>query len=196
MMQSQQAVGQLILSFSDTASGGVRITGTGSGSITSNRNTEAWEITDFDNDFLNDSLTVFSTISADSVTGTLSSSGGSSSTITGFGVNRSSTSNDDISWTTTSKVKFKSNQTYSFSLVAIFNNTTLSYADLLEGTYSDPGGGSLDEVFGTTTITVASVPEPASLGLISVGGLFSLFLAHRNRKNKKKNRRKSDAIES
>ena len=180
----QQAAGQLILSFSETDSGGVQVTGTGSGSVTSNRNTEYWEILDFDNDFLNDSLATFSTINADSVSGSLTSSGGSSSSINGFGVNRSIDSTDDFSWTTTSKVKFMASENYNFSIVAIFNMTTLSYTDLLEGVYFDGGGSSLDEIFGSTTITVAAVPEPATMQLIAFGMIFVCTLIVRRRQQK------------
>ena len=60
---------QLILDFTRTETGGVQVTGTGSGTITAYRNSEIWSIENFNNDFLNDSLGTFAAINADSITG-------------------------------------------------------------------------------------------------------------------------------
>ena len=181
----QQACGQLIFDFSETSTGGVRVTGVGSGTISKNRNTTNYEILDFDNDFLSDSIGSFALINADSVNGTLSSSSGASSSINGFHVNRSSDSTDDLGWTTTSRIKFRRNQTYTFSITAIFDSSTLAWADLIPGTYFDAGGGSPDEVFGSTTVEVESVPEPRANMIIAGAGLLGLMVV-RSRRTKKR----------
>ena len=187
-INSQDALGQLIFDFSETDTGGVIVSASGAGTATGNRKSNNWRILDFDNDFLNDAIGTTKRINADSVSGTLSRPGGPSASINRFSVNRSKKSNDDISWKTKKKMKFKRGDSYSFSLVAVFDKVSLSYLDLFEGIYTDLGGGSRDEIFGTTKVAVSSVPEPAFMGLI-VGGAGVLgYVLIRRRKSRKQAR--------
>lgn len=173
---------EIVLNFSRTDSGGVRVTGSGSGPILRNRNQQTWEMRDFNTDFLDDAIGTFSLIDADSVRGTLSSSDGASSSIIGFNVNRNSGGGDDLSWTTASRLKLSQRHTYTFELEAIFEAGTLNFANLLPGIHFDPGGNR-DEIFGSITVNVSAVPEPHDLGLVCAGlGLLALAITRRGRK--------------
>ena len=61
---------QIILNFSRTADGGVRVVGQGSGNTTGSASTNNWLTLDFDNDFIADTVGV-GFINADSVQGTM-----------------------------------------------------------------------------------------------------------------------------
>ena len=189
----RQANAQIVLDFTRTGSGGVHVSGTGSGNTTATISSNTWQILDFDNDFLSDSIGHFNPIAADTVTGLLTNSLGVSRQITEFNLNRSAASNDDASFKTKSNIHFSLSQPYTFTIDATFDSATLSYASLIPGTYTDNTVSGGSEIFGTTTINVAAVPEPPSLEVFAAGIAVFAFVVIRKRKTRNARRRKAKA---
>ena len=174
------ANGQIILDITRTDSGGVRVTGSGSGRTTGFAWTSEFRTMDFDNDFLSDSLgTGF--INADRVRGRVRNSWGFSRRINNFSVGRSNGSNDDIRFNTRGGMFFWNNQRYTFTIEAIFNRSTLAFDDLIDGAFSDAARNDPTEIFGRTQVEVESVPEPRATMLVAGASLLGLAFIRRRK---------------
>lgn len=175
---------QISFEFTSTASGGTRVIGTGSGNATWRRKTDTWDIIDFNSNFIASSSGSPQELFANSVTGTLSNlSSGDSVSVIGFSTTHTEWTTDDISWLTSSVIKFKKDDAYSFTMEAIYNVDNLSFTDLVLGSYTDGTSGSGDEIFMTTSISVISVvPEPPSMTFCVVTCMGILLLRKRRRK--------------
>ncbi len=169
LLTSTVANGDLVFSFTPTGTGGVSVTGTGSGMVTGGRDTNDWDIENFATDFLNGTFGNTQT-SADTVSGTLTNiTTGLSVAITNFAVDQDASSGDDIEFDTSTNLAFSSMDEFTFSLNATFDFGTLPFTAVITGTHTDAGGPG-DEIFGSTSIT--ATPEPASCLLVALGGLF------------------------
>lgn len=182
---SQHLSAQLILDFSRTETGGVRVVGTGSGTTTNWGFGRIWNSLDFDNDFISDSVGTFDGILADSVSGSISNSWGITRQIDAFAVGRSSSINDSIAFRTDRNMLFWFDQEYTFTMEAIFDVNTLAFDDLIPGTYFDTTLSDRSEIFGVTVINVQAVPEPAALGLLAGIGLTGWVAVRRKRQQQK-----------
>lgn len=175
---------QIILNFSRAADGGVRVVGQGSGNTTGSASGTQWQILDFDNNFISDTLG-FGYIDADSVQGSLTNAAGRSRQLNRFSVGRSNGSNDDVRFRTQGNISFGLNQPYTFTMEAIFNVSTLAYDDLIAGTYYDQATNDSSEIFGQTSLDIASVTEPRSLGLLLASFGLAGFVFLRRKRNDK-----------
>ena len=181
------ASADIVFTFSESATGGVDVVGTGSGFVSNTQTgavqTRFWDVDDFDTDFLVDTFTLSQT-SSDSISGFFTNvTTGQSHAFESFAVDRDPDTEDDLDIRTVSQLNFAEGQEYSFSMAATFEPTTLAFSDLIVGTHIDlgrtQGGGLSVEVFGITTVSVVSVPEPATLSALL---LASAFIAGRRRR--------------
>lgn len=164
----------MLFVFKKSATGGVNVTGSGSGLV----NREAgiassdWDIQDFMTDFLKDTFTDSQT-GADIASGTFSNlTTGVSEAIISFDVDRDGgVGNDnDLDFDTENELSFSFEDEFLFELTATFEAATLPFDQLVIGRHIDvgrtQGAGIAEESFGIVTLIVA-IPEPATLGLLA-----------------------------
>lgn len=156
--------------FSESASGGVNVVGTGSGLVdrADGIASSDWDVQDFMTDFLKDTYTDSQT-GAETVAGTFTNvTTGISESLLNFDVDRDPDSGDDLDYDTANVLTFAFNDEFRYELTAGFEPGTLAFSDLVPGTHIDvghtQGAGIAEESFGITTVIV--VPEPSTLGLL------------------------------
>lgn len=177
LLMMSTASADILFVFAPTASGGVKVTGTGSGLVDRllGITTSDWDVQDFQTNFLAASAGI-AIIHADTASGTFSNvTTGVTENITDFTVDADggSASDNDLDWATTvnsgGNLSFSFEDAFSLQLSATFLPTTLAFNQLIQGTHIDvghtQGAGIADESFGITTVRVV-VPEPATLSLM------------------------------
>ena len=161
------ASADLMFSFTPEASGGVKLTGSGSGQVSASKTDDDWQLY-FVSQFIPGGN--IAPLAADSVSGTITNVTTSmSQPIQGSQVD-SDVINDEIRWLLPSSLAFTSGDEYTISLQAEFD--LLNIADLVEGTFTESGVGG-DEIFGSMQISV--VPEPSAATMLGILGLGMAF---------------------
>ncbi len=186
LLAMSTATADILFVFAPTASGGVKVTGTGSGLV--NREdgiaSSDWDVQDFQTNFLQASFGTAQT-SSDTISGTFTNvTTGVTENILNFDVDADggAASDNDLDWDTTTNnggdLSFSFMDEFSLELMATFLPTTLAFNQLVQGTHIDvgrtQGAGIAEESFGITTVRVL-VPEPATwslmLGCVASWGL-------------------------
>lgn len=173
----------LSFTFTEAADGGVEVVGSGSGNATGPLGTQLVDLNDFDQDFLVFDDTNISTVSTANASGTIVNvTTNTFVDILEFAVdNDTGTLNNDIRIETdVPPVLLTAGDAFTFDVTATFAVSTLSFDDLIVGTYFNPGGGSGDEVFGDVTLNIvgSQIPEPASSAILACG-FFTLLRRRR-----------------
>ena len=152
----------LMFTFSDNGTGGLKIVGTGSGTVTDDQSGSVWDILNFDSDFLAGAGS-FTT----PATGMLKNLGGSGlSSPMEIAVNEfrfdKDGAGDDIQFRLDDPITFMTDDKFEFTMMAEI--ASFDFSQLVAGTHMESDQDNADEIFGVTTLVVnAAVPEPTSI---------------------------------
>ncbi len=173
--------------FTESATGGVNVVGSGSGFVDRvlGISSSDWDVQDFETNFLTAGFGNTQT-SADSVSGTFSNiTTGITETLLNFDVDADggSSNDNDLDYDTENVLAFSFDDEFSYSLTATFDVGTLAFSDLVLGTHIDfgrtQGAGIAEESFGITRIFV-SVPEPNSLAFLACCSAIAILRRRRS----------------